>query len=174
MFAGGYQDQGWGSQQQQAAAGEVRLYVSHLVSVIPWTLVRSDSNEPCSERPWYKYKYDYINKYTYMNKYISVPRPDWLKKGTPSSRGVSWQAHRQGQEQGPLWILISNIYIYIYCYYIPASGYYCFSICSSSLPLTCSCVSILILQWLSSPHILTQHGLSHDILQCDKKETKRF
>ena len=35
-------------------------------------------------------------------KYISIPRPDWLKKGTPSRRGVGWQAHRQGQEQGPL------------------------------------------------------------------------
>merc|ERR1711966_393765 len=60
-----------------------------------------------------------------------------------------------------------------YYYYIHATykRYYLFSICSSSLSLlTCSCVSILILQWLSSPHILTQHGLSHDILQCDKNE----
>merc|ERR1711966_30095 len=48
--------------------------------------------------------------------------------------------------------------------------YYCFSMCSSSLSLICSCVSILILQWLSSPHILTQQGLSHDTLQCDKNE----
>ena len=42
--------------------------------------------------------------------------------------------------------------------------------CSSSLSLICSCVSILTLQWLSTPHILVQHGLSHDILQCDKNE----
>ena len=52
---------------------------------------------------------------------------------------------------------------------MPATGYYCFSMCSSPLSLICSCVSILILQWLSSPHISTQHGLPHDILQCDKK-----
>ena len=47
--------------------------------------------------------------------------------------------------------------------------YYCFSTCSSSLSLICSCVSILTLQWLSSPHDLTQHGESHDTLQCGKK-----
>ena len=57
-----------------------------------------------------------------------------------------------------------------YYYYIHATehstaGYYCFSICSSSLSLTCSCVSILTLQWLPSPHNLVQHGLSHDTLQ---------
>ena len=47
------------------------------------------------------------------------------------------------------------------------SRYYFVSICSSSsLSLvTFSCVSVLILQWLSSPHILTQQGLSHDTLQ---------
>ena len=28
-----------------------------------------------------------------------------------------------------------------------------------------SCVSILTLQWLSSPHNLVQHGESHDTLQ---------
>ena len=48
--------------------------------------------------------------------------------------------------------------------------YYFVSMCSSSLSLiTFSCVSILTLQWLSSPHILVQHGLSHDILQWLKK-----
>ena len=53
-------------------------------------------------------------------------------------------------------IIITEIY---------ASITYYFSMCSSSLSLVCSCVSILILQWLSSPHILTQHGESHDTLQ---------
>ena len=28
-----------------------------------------------------------------------------------------------------------------------------------------TCVSILKMQWLSSPHVLAQHGLSHDTLQ---------
>ena len=42
--------------------------------------------------------------------------------------------------------------------------------CSSSLSLICSCVSILKLQWLFGPHIDAQQGESHDILQCDKNE----
>ena len=42
-------------------------------------------------------------------------------------------------------------------------------ICSSSLSLICLCVPTLQLQWLFSPKIPSQHGLSHDTLQCDKK-----
>ena len=54
-----------------------------------------------------------------------------------------------------------------YYYYLHAtySRYYVVSMCSSSLSLIRSCVSILTLQWLSSPHSLVQHGESHDTLQ---------
>ena len=65
----------------------------------------------------------------------------------------------------------NNILLVLPTFYIMfRSRFYVISICSSSLSLiTFSCVSILILQWLSSPHILTQHGLSHDTLQWLKK-----
>ena len=49
-------------------------------------------------------------------------------------------------------------------------GYYCVSICSPvSLPWSYSWAPILQMQWLSSPHSLEKHGLSHGTLQCDKK-----
>ena len=63
----------------------------------------------------------------------------------------------------------NNYYYYLYLRNVP-QVLLSFSMCSSSLSLiTFSCVSILKLQWLSSPHALTQHGGSHDALQRDKK-----
>jgi len=98
--------------------------------------------------------------------YISINcAPNWL-----SSRSGLIQPTHTHPSSRPRSIMNTNIQkkdIIIYYHY------YCFSMCSSSLSLICSCVSILILQWLSSPHILTQHGLSHDTLQWLKK-TKRL
>ena len=60
-------------------------------------------------------------------------------------------------------------YYYYYYYYIPSTynGFYFVSMCSSSSLslIMVPCVPILTLQWRSSPHILTQPGLSHDTLQ---------
>ena len=50
-------------------------------------------------------------------------------------------------------------------------NYFKTSLSSSSSPsLMFAWVSILKAQLLSSPHVLAQHGLSHDILQCDEIE----
>ena len=74
----------------------------------------------------------------------------------------------QESEIQPVSATEANKRRYYYYYYIHAtySRYYFMSMCSSSLSLLIySCVSVLTLQWLSSPHTLVQHGLPHDILQ---------
>ena len=53
-----------------------------------------------------------------------------------------------------------------YEYYKQTKHVFVYLSVSSSLSLlTYSCVSILKMQWLSSSHILVQHGESHDTLQ---------
>ena len=71
-----------------------------------------------------------------------------------------------------LLLLLSLLLLLLLTFYrMFRSRCYFVSTCSSSsLSLvTFPSVSILTLQWLSSPHILVQHGLSHDILQRLKK-----
>ena len=72
-------------------------------------------------------------------------------------------------------LLLPDAELFVACYYYKpaecfASSYYCVSTYSSSLSLiTFSSVSILILQWLSSSHILTQHRESRETLEWLKK-----
>ena len=53
------------SQQQLPAAGEVRLYVIHLVSVIPWPLKRTEPNRTWPE-PTLLYTYIHTCIHTYI------------------------------------------------------------------------------------------------------------
>ena len=61
-------------------------------------LKRNEAKRTLIHTNTHTYIHTYIHTCNCINKYISIPRPGWLKKGTPSSRG-------EGQEQPTYTIL---------------------------------------------------------------------
>ena len=129
--------------------------------VIPHVMVVSETTSEINRTPFLK---RLQKRCALASEHVLETYGQTFLKRLQKSRHLHHHMYHRGKQTILLLLLLLPTF-----YILFRSRDYCFSICSSSLSLlTYSCVSILTLQWLSSPHNLVQHGESHDILQCDK------